>query len=139
MDELKKIVDMVADKNYIWVLITTLGKEPLIHTDHNGKWRMSELQGDLKTIVDYMIENHISQIANYCHYMTESWRNSSLVMFDVMFEGDEKEEKEIIKRVNSIFGAKYNKTDDGKYVMNEWVDGIRYYSMVSGKSYEVAA
>ena len=32
MDELKKIVDMVADKNYIWVLITTLGKEPLIHT-----------------------------------------------------------------------------------------------------------
>lgn len=38
----------------------------------------------------------------------------------------------------SLFGAKYNKTD-GKYVMNEWVDGIRYYSVVSGKSYEVAA
>ena len=55
MDELKKIVDMVADKNYIWVLITTLGKEPLIHTAHNGKWRVSELQGDLKTIVDFMI------------------------------------------------------------------------------------
>lgn len=135
MDELKKIVDMVADKNYIWVIITTLGKEPLIHTAHNGKWRVSELQGDLKTIVDYMVENHISQIANYSYYTAESWKNSSLVMFD----GDEKEEKEIIKRVISIFGAKYNKTDDGKYVMNEWVDGIRYYSMVSGKSYEVAA
>ncbi len=134
MDELKKIVDMVADKNYIWVIITTLGKEPLIHTAHNGKWRVSELKGDLKTIIDYMIENHISQIANYSHYTAESWKNSSLVMF----EGDEKEEKEIIKRVNSIFGAKYNKTDDGKYVMNEWVDGIRYHSMVSGKSYEVA-
>ena len=138
MDELKKIVDMVADKNYIWVLITTLGKEPLIHTAHNGKWRVSELKGDLKTIVDYMIENHIGQIANYSRYTAESWRNSSLVMFDVMFDGDEKEEKEIIKRVISIFGAKYNKTDDGKYVMNEWVDGIRYHSMVSGKSYEVA-
>lgn len=135
MDELKKIVDMVADKNYIWVIITTLGKEPLIHTAHNGKWCVSELQGDLKTIVDYMVENHISQIANYSYYTAESWKNSSLVMFD----GDEKEEKEIIKRVISIFGAKYNKTDDGKYVMNEWVDGIRYYSMVSGKSYEVAA
>lgn len=135
MDELKKIVDMVADKNYIWVIITTLGKEPLIHTAHNGKWRVSELQGDLKTIVDYMVENHISQIANYSYYTAESWKNSSLVMFD----GDEKEEKEIIKRVISIFGAKYNKTDDGKYVMNEWVDGIRYHSMVSGKSYEVAA
>ena len=135
MDELKKIVDMVADKNYIWVLITTLGKEPLIHTAHNGKWRVSELQGDLKTIADFMIENHISQIANYSYYTAESWKNSSLVMFD----GDEKEEKEIIKRVISIFGAKYNKTDDGKYVMNEWVDGIRYHSMVSGKSYEVAA
>jgi hypothetical protein len=134
MDELKKIVDMVADKNYIWVIITTLGKEPLIHTAHNGKWRVSELQGDLKTIVDYMVENHISQIANYSYYTAESWKNSSLVMFD----GDEKEEKEIIKRVISIFGAKYNKTDDGKYVMNEWVDGIRYHSMVSGKSYEVA-
>lgn len=134
MDELKKIVDMVADKNYIWVLITTLGKEPLIHTAHNGKWRVSELKGDLKTIIDYMIENHISQIANYSYYTAESWKNSSLVMFD----GDEKEEKEIIKRVISIFGAKYNKTDDGKYVMNEWVDGIRYHSMVSGKSYEVA-
>ncbi|WP_418576390.1 hypothetical protein [Phascolarctobacterium succinatutens] len=134
MDKLKKIVDMVADKNYIWVIITTLGKEPLIHTAHNGKWRVSELQGDLKTIVDYMVENHISQIANYSYYTAESWKNSSLVMFD----GDEKEEKEIIKRVISIFGAKYNKTDDGKYVMNEWVDGIRYHSMVSGKSYEVA-
>lgn len=138
MDELKKIVDMVADKNYIWVLITTLGKEPLIHTAHNGKWRVSELQGDLKTIVDFMIENHISQIANYSRYTAESWRNSSLVMFDVMFDGDEKEENEIIKKVISLFGAKYNKTD-GKYVMNEWVDGIRYYSCVSGKSYEVAA
>ena len=134
MDELKKIVDMVADKNYIWVILTFGDKNTFVHTAHNGKWRASELKGDLKTIIDYMIENHISQIANYSHYTAESWKNSSLVMFD----GDEKEEKEIIKRVISIFGAKYNKTDDGKYVMNEWVDGIRYHSMVSGKSYEVA-
>ena len=62
-----------------------------------------------------------------------------MVMFDVMFDGDEKEEKDIIKRVISFLGAKYNKTKDGKYVMNDWVDGIRYYSCVSEKSYEVAA
>lgn len=133
MDELKKIVDMVADKNYIWVILTFGDKNTFVHTAHNGTWRLSELQGDLKAIVDFMVANNIAEIANYSRYTNETWKNGSLVRFDG------RNEKDVIKSVISFLGAKYNKTTDGKYVVNEWVDGIRYYSMVSGKSYEVAA
>lgn len=133
MDELKKIVDMVAGKNYIWVILTFGEKNTVVHTAHNGTGRVSDAEGDLKTIVDFMVANNIAEIANYSHYTNETWKNSSLVRFDG------RNEKDVIKSVISFLGAKYNKTTDGKYVVNEWVDGIRYYSMVSGKSYEVAA
>lgn len=132
MDELKKIVDMVADKNYIWVILTFGDKNTFVHTAHNGTWRLSELQGDLKAIVDFMVANNIAEIANYSRYTNETWKNGSLVRFDG------RNEKDVIKSVISLLGAKYNKTDVGNYVMNERIDGIRYYSMVSGKSYEVA-
>lgn len=133
MDELKKIVDMVADKNYIWVILTFGDKNTFVHTAHNGTWRLHELQGDLKAIVDFMVANNIAEIANYSRYTNETWKNGSLVRFDG------RNEKDVIKSVISLLGAKYNKTDVENYVMNERIDGIRYYSMVSGKSYEVAA
>lgn len=42
MDELKKIVDMVAGKNYIWVILTFGEKNTVVHTAHNGTGQMHE-------------------------------------------------------------------------------------------------